>query len=111
MSGGTQVKSACKCLDRNKVYPGNFQTITVIHINLRCPFGQPQQVYRKCLVDNVRCVTLLVVYSDDDLSQYMLQLVQALKYESHLMCPLSKFLLSRALENQHLGHHLYWLLR
>ncbi|XP_052715209.1 phosphatidylinositol 4,5-bisphosphate 3-kinase catalytic subunit delta isoform-like [Crassostrea angulata] len=49
--------------------------------------------------------------SDDDLSQYMLQLVQALKYESHLMCPLSKFLLSRALENQHLGHHLYWLLR
>uniref|UniRef100_K1RFP1 phosphatidylinositol 3-kinase n=1 Tax=Magallana gigas TaxID=29159 RepID=K1RFP1_MAGGI len=36
---------------------------------------------------------------------------KALKYESHLMCPLSKFLLSRALENQHLGHHLYWLLR
>ncbi|XP_061163254.1 phosphatidylinositol 4,5-bisphosphate 3-kinase catalytic subunit delta isoform-like [Saccostrea echinata] len=49
--------------------------------------------------------------SDDDLSQYMLQLVQALRFESHLMCPLSKFLLSRALENQHLGHHLYWLLK
>ena len=52
-----------------------------------------------------------ILYSDDDLSQYLLQLVQALKYESHLMCPLSKFLLSRALENQHLGHHLYWLLK
>ncbi|XP_022335573.2 phosphatidylinositol 4,5-bisphosphate 3-kinase catalytic subunit delta isoform-like [Crassostrea virginica] len=49
--------------------------------------------------------------SDDDLSQYLLQLVQTLKYESQLMCPLSKFLLTRALENQHLGHHLYWLLK
>ncbi|KAH9510277.1 Phosphatidylinositol 4,5-bisphosphate 3-kinase catalytic subunit delta isoform [Bulinus truncatus] len=49
--------------------------------------------------------------SDDDVAQYMLQLVQALKFEIHLYCPLAKFLLSRALRNQHLGHKLFWLLR
>nr|KAG5710060.1 hypothetical protein BaRGS_030136 [Batillaria attramentaria] len=48
---------------------------------------------------------------DDELSQYLLQLVQALKYETYLMCPLAKFLLTRALKNQHLGHKLFWLLR
>ncbi|KAL8578264.1 hypothetical protein ACOMHN_005655 [Nucella lapillus] len=48
---------------------------------------------------------------DDELSQYLLQLVQALKYESYLQCPLAKFLLSRALKNQHLGHKFFWLLR
>lgn len=48
---------------------------------------------------------------DDDVSQYMLQLVQALKFETHLVCPLAEFLLSRALKNQHLGHKLFWLLR
>ena len=49
--------------------------------------------------------------SDDDLAQYLLQLVQALKFETHLDCSLAKFLLSRALKNQHLGHKLFWLLR
>lgn len=48
---------------------------------------------------------------DDELSQYLLQLVQALKYETYLTCPLAKFLLTRALKNQHLGHKLFWLLR
>uniref|UniRef100_A0A0B6ZC56 phosphatidylinositol 3-kinase n=1 Tax=Arion vulgaris TaxID=1028688 RepID=A0A0B6ZC56_9EUPU len=49
--------------------------------------------------------------SDDDVSQYMLQLVQALKFETHIFCPLATFLLQRALKNQHLGHKLFWLLR
>lgn len=48
---------------------------------------------------------------DDELSQYLLQLVQALKYETYLNCPLVKFLLTRALKNQHLGHRFFWLLR
>ncbi|KAK3099967.1 hypothetical protein FSP39_012674 [Pinctada imbricata] len=72
-----------------------------------------------CLLDfhypdtNVRrfaCICLRDL-SDDELSQYMLQMVQALKYESHLLCPLTEFLLERALVNQHLGHQLYWLLK
>ncbi|RUS84646.1 hypothetical protein EGW08_007566, partial [Elysia chlorotica] len=49
--------------------------------------------------------------SDDDVSQYMLQLVQALKFETHLYSHLAEFLLQRALKNQHLGHKLFWLLR
>lgn len=49
--------------------------------------------------------------SDDDVSQYMLQLVQALKFETHLYSHLAVFLLQRALKNQHLGHKLFWLLR
>lgn len=48
---------------------------------------------------------------DDEICQYLLQLVQALKYETYLMCPLAKFLLRRALKNQHIGHKLFWLLR
>ncbi|GFR65738.1 phosphatidylinositol 4,5-bisphosphate 3-kinase catalytic subunit delta isoform [Elysia marginata] len=49
--------------------------------------------------------------SDDDVSQYMLQLVQALKFETHLYSHLAKFLIQRALKNRHLGHKLFWLLR
>ncbi|XP_064610271.1 phosphatidylinositol 4,5-bisphosphate 3-kinase catalytic subunit delta isoform-like [Liolophura sinensis] len=49
--------------------------------------------------------------SDEDLSQYMLQLVQALKYESYLSCPLVEFLLTRAINNQRIGHQLFWLLK
>ena len=41
----------------------------------------------------------------------MLQLVQALKYESYIYNDLVQFLLERALENQRIGHHLFWLLR
>ncbi|XP_005113489.1 phosphatidylinositol 4,5-bisphosphate 3-kinase catalytic subunit delta isoform, partial [Aplysia californica] len=48
---------------------------------------------------------------DDDLAQYLLQLVQALKFETHLCCPLAEFLLRRALKNQHMGHKLFWLLK
>lgn len=50
-------------------------------------------------------------HSDDLLSQYLLQLVQALKYESYLDCDLGLFLLRRALANQRIGHFLFWHLR
>lgn len=49
--------------------------------------------------------------SNEDLSQYLLQLVQALKYESYIYNDLVQFLLERAFENQRIGHHLFWLLR
>lgn len=49
--------------------------------------------------------------SDDELFQYLLQLVQVLKYESYLDCDLTCFLLKRALANKKIGHFLFWHLR
>ncbi|KAH0946844.1 hypothetical protein HN011_008570 [Eciton burchellii] len=49
--------------------------------------------------------------TDDDLSLYLLQLAQALKHENYLACPLTEFLLNRALNNQRIGHYLFWHLR
>nr|XP_005159362.2 phosphatidylinositol 4-phosphate 3-kinase C2 domain-containing subunit alpha isoform X1 [Danio rerio]XP_005159363.2 phosphatidylinositol 4-phosphate 3-kinase C2 domain-containing subunit alpha isoform X1 [Danio rerio] len=49
--------------------------------------------------------------SDDELADYLPQLVQAVKFECHLKNALVKFLLSRALGNVNIAHYLYWLLR
>uniref|UniRef100_A0A672U483 phosphatidylinositol-4,5-bisphosphate 3-kinase n=1 Tax=Strigops habroptila TaxID=2489341 RepID=A0A672U483_STRHB len=48
---------------------------------------------------------------DEELSQYLLQLVQVLKYEPFLDCALSRFLLERALANRRIGQMLFWHLR
>ncbi|XP_064460936.1 phosphatidylinositol 4,5-bisphosphate 3-kinase catalytic subunit beta isoform-like isoform X2 [Ornithodoros turicata] len=56
----------------------------------------------------VRCLEEM---SDEELSLYLLQLVQALKHESYLECDLAKFLVKRALRNRHIGHQMFWLLR
>ena len=49
--------------------------------------------------------------TSDQLSHFLLQLVQALKYESYIYNDLVQFLLERAFENQRIGHQLFWLLR
>nr|XP_032513943.1 phosphatidylinositol 4,5-bisphosphate 3-kinase catalytic subunit delta isoform [Danaus plexippus plexippus] len=56
-------------------------------------------------------VNCLAKISDEDLLLYLLQLVQALKHESYLMCDLSVFLLQRAFNNMTIGHYLFWHLR
>nr|XP_061802411.1 phosphatidylinositol 4,5-bisphosphate 3-kinase catalytic subunit delta isoform-like isoform X2 [Nerophis lumbriciformis] len=56
----------------------------------------------------IRCLRKL---SDDELLQYLIQLVQVLKYESYLDCDLTTFLLERALFNRKIGHFLFWHLR
>ncbi|XP_023685988.1 phosphatidylinositol 4,5-bisphosphate 3-kinase catalytic subunit delta isoform [Paramormyrops kingsleyae] len=56
----------------------------------------------------IRCLRRL---SDNELFQYLLQLVQVLKYEPYLDCELSKFLLQRSLSNRKIGHFLFWHLR
>lgn len=48
---------------------------------------------------------------DDELYQYLLQLVQALKFENYLNCDLVKLLLRKALCNRYIGHRLFWLLK
>jgi len=49
--------------------------------------------------------------SDEELGQYLLQLVQTLKYEQYLDNPLSKLLLKRALLNRKIGHFFFWHLK
>jgi hypothetical protein len=49
--------------------------------------------------------------SDNKLIAYLLQLTQVLKYESYFDCELARFLLSRALKNQRVGHFFFWYLR
>ncbi|XP_072943702.1 phosphatidylinositol 4,5-bisphosphate 3-kinase catalytic subunit delta isoform [Epargyreus clarus] len=56
-------------------------------------------------------VKCLAKISDEDLMLYLLQLVQALKHESYLMCDLCVFLLQRAFNNKIIGHYLFWHLR
>ncbi|KAF4532330.1 hypothetical protein B566_EDAN003633 [Ephemera danica] len=56
-------------------------------------------------------VSCLEGISDEDLSLYLLQLVQAIKHESYLYCDLVEFLIKRALNNQKIGHYLFWHLR
>ena len=62
---------------------------------------------------NVRkfAVECLGKIKDEDLQLYLLQLVQAIKHESYLNCDLVQFLLKRALNNQRIGHFLFWHLR
>ncbi|RWS15774.1 Phosphatidylinositol-4:5-bisphosphate 3-kinase catalytic subunit alpha-like isoform [Dinothrombium tinctorium] len=49
--------------------------------------------------------------SDDLLSQYLLQLVQVVKYESYLDNDLSRFLIRRTLMNRKIGHYFFWHLK
>lgn len=56
----------------------------------------------------VKCLKKI---KDEDLQLYLLQLVQAIKHESYLYCDLVEFLLQRSLNNQRIGHFLFWHLR
>lgn len=53
----------------------------------------------------------LSLIRNEELCQYLLQLVQVLKYESYLDCELTTFLLERALIHRKIGHFLFWHLR
>uniref|UniRef100_A0A673ICN1 phosphatidylinositol-4,5-bisphosphate 3-kinase n=1 Tax=Sinocyclocheilus rhinocerous TaxID=307959 RepID=A0A673ICN1_9TELE len=68
-------------------------------------FNYPDQYVREfavyCLQD----------MSDDELLQYLLQLVQVLRYEPYYDCALSRFLLERSQSSRKIGHFLFWHLR
>ncbi|KAK3090339.1 hypothetical protein FSP39_011033 [Pinctada imbricata] len=49
--------------------------------------------------------------SDDKLQLYLLQLVQALKFEPYLDNPITRFLLKRSLLNQRIGQFFFWHLK
>ncbi|NXH03981.1 P3C2A kinase, partial [Loxia leucoptera] len=56
-------------------------------------------------------VTWMETLSDDELTDFLPQFVQALKYETYLDSALVKFLLARALGSIRIAHYLYWLLK
>uniref|UniRef100_A0A8C0FS01 Phosphatidylinositol 4,5-bisphosphate 3-kinase catalytic subunit delta isoform n=1 Tax=Bubo bubo TaxID=30461 RepID=A0A8C0FS01_BUBBB len=68
-------------------------------------FSFPDQYVGSFAINSLKKLT------DHELFQYLLQLVQVLKYESYLDCELTKFLLDRALSNRKIGHFLFWHLR
>lgn len=48
--------------------------------------------------------------SNDQLIQFLPQLLQALKHDTYEASPMAAFLLRRSLESPRIAHHLYWLL-
>ncbi|XP_040576946.1 phosphatidylinositol 4,5-bisphosphate 3-kinase catalytic subunit alpha isoform [Lepeophtheirus salmonis] len=63
------------------------------------------------LVVRKKAVEWLDKMSDEDLAQYLLQLVQTLKYELYLHNPLAALLVKRALLNRKIGHFFFWHLK
>ncbi|XP_062339556.1 phosphatidylinositol 4,5-bisphosphate 3-kinase catalytic subunit gamma isoform [Osmerus eperlanus] len=53
----------------------------------------------------------LETLGDDDVLRYLLQLVQAVKFEPYHDSALARFLLKRALRSKRIGHFLFWFLR
>uniref|UniRef100_A0A3B3D766 phosphatidylinositol-4,5-bisphosphate 3-kinase n=1 Tax=Oryzias melastigma TaxID=30732 RepID=A0A3B3D766_ORYME len=68
-------------------------------------FNYPDQYVREYAVSCLRDM------SDEELLQYLLQLVQVLRYEPYYDCALTHFLLERAQRNRKIGHFLFWHLR
>ncbi|KAM6302881.1 phosphatidylinositol 3-kinase C2 domain-containing subunit gamma [Podargus strigoides] len=68
-------------------------------------FSFPDQDIRRTAVQQIENL------SNDEMLEYLPQLVQALKYEWSLESPLVKFLLNRSLQSIQAAHQLYWLLK
>ncbi|XP_061832972.1 phosphatidylinositol 4,5-bisphosphate 3-kinase catalytic subunit delta isoform isoform X3 [Nerophis lumbriciformis] len=83
----------------------NWPELPAIHALELLDYSFPDPAVRSF---TVRCLRKL---SGDELLQYLIQLVQVLKYESYLDCDLTTFLLERALFNRRIGHFLFWHLR
>ncbi|XP_071809737.1 phosphatidylinositol 4-phosphate 3-kinase C2 domain-containing subunit beta-like isoform X3 [Asterias amurensis] len=61
----------------------------------------------------VRCTAVkwMQSISDDELCDYLPQLVQALKYESYHDSALARFLIDRSIQSIRVAHYLYWYLK
>ncbi|NXO27286.1 P3C2G kinase, partial [Cisticola juncidis] len=68
-------------------------------------FSFPDQDIRGAAVQQIENV------SNDELLEYLPQLVQVLKFEWSLESPLVKLLLSRSLQSIQVAHQLFWLLK
>ena len=62
------------------------------------------------LVVRGQAVKWISKFSNDDLVDFLPQLLQALKHDTYEASPLSCFLLGRSLDSPRVAHYLYWLL-
>ncbi|EZA50776.1 Phosphatidylinositol-4-phosphate 3-kinase C2 domain-containing subunit alpha [Ooceraea biroi] len=88
-----------------------------LHASLRVwsplPPVQALQLLLPCFPDmKVRemAVGWIRELSNDELVDYLPQLLQAMKHETYEASPLARFLLERALLSPRVAHHVYWLL-
>jgi phosphatidylinositol-4,5-bisphosphate 3-kinase len=56
-------------------------------------------------------VDRLELLSNEEVLDYLLQLVQVLKYEPYHDSALARFLIRRSLSSRNIGHSLFWLLK
>ena len=78
------------------------------------PLEALQLLDRKFMDPKVRAYAVHCIeeLKDEELSLYMLQLVQQLKFENHVDSALSRLLLRRSLKNKRvIGHIFFWLLQ
>ena len=66
--------------------------------------------FKDCKVRSF-AVSQLARLTDEELSSYLLQLTQALKFERDHFSELAMFLLSRSLSNKQVGRSFFWLLK
>ncbi|XP_020281887.1 phosphatidylinositol 4-phosphate 3-kinase C2 domain-containing subunit beta isoform X1 [Pseudomyrmex gracilis] len=88
-----------------------------LHASLRvwCPLPPVQalQLLLPCFPDmkvREKAVEWIRELSNDELIDYLPQLLQAMKHETYEASPLTRFLLERALLSPRVAHHIYWLL-
>ena len=91
-------QSTLRCILEHKQVPWN---VALQLLDARFPHAS----VRLYAVHSLRGVT------DEQLLDFLLQLVQTLKFESNHDNPVARFLLSRALRCPVVGHRLFWTLR
>ena len=62
----------------------------------------PDRCVRELAVEHLRSI------DDNDLKEYVLQLVQVVKHEPYHSSPVGKFVIEKALKNTTIGHYVFW---
>lgn len=90
-------------LERSTIWDRSVLDVGLVLQLLDCHFSD----------ENVRTIAVrkLETLGDDDVLRYLLQLVQAVKFEPYHDSALARFLLKRALRSKRIGHFLFWFLR
>ncbi|XP_056312148.1 phosphatidylinositol 4,5-bisphosphate 3-kinase catalytic subunit gamma isoform isoform X1 [Danio aesculapii] len=90
-------------LERSTIWDRSLLDVGLVLQLLDCHFSD----------ENVRTIAVrkLETLGDDDVLRYLLQLVQAVKFEPYHDSALARFLLKRALRSKRIGHFLFWFLR